>query len=84
MNDLSSDRLWKRDEIDSPCVKVCVIHPQTGLCVGCQRSLGEIAAWSQMAPEERSRVMAELPGRAGKLRQRRGGRAARLRENEQG
>lgn len=78
MNDLSSDRLWTRKEIDSPCVKVCVIHPAARLCVGCHRSLDEIANWSAMSAEGRTAIMAELPGRGALLSQRRGGRAARI------
>ena len=73
-----SDEIWTRPEIDSPCVKVCVIHPQARLCVGCLRSIDEIAAWSRMSPEVRRAVMATLPARASQLTQRRGGRAARL------
>ena len=30
-----SDDIWARDEIESPCVKICVIHPAEGLCTGC-------------------------------------------------
>ena len=78
MNDLSSDRLWSRKEIYSPCVKVCVFHPAAGLCVGCHRTLDEIANWSAMSPEGRAAVTAQLPGRAAQLTQRRGGRAARI------
>jgi len=77
MNDLSSDGVWKRAEIDSPCIKVCVIHPATGLCLGCARTLPEIAAWSGMRAEDRAAVMAELPGRAVAPAGRRGGRAGR-------
>ncbi|TMV93200.1 DUF1289 domain-containing protein [Thioclava sp. BHET1] len=73
-----SDDIWKRDEVESPCVKLCTIHPQERICVGCLRSLDEIAAWSRMSPEARRAVMAELPKRAPRLRKRRGGRAARL------
>lgn len=73
-----SDDIWKRAEIDSPCVKVCVIHPATRLCTGCLRSIDEIGAWSSLAPEKRREIMAELPSRAPQLTQRRGGRAARL------
>ncbi|KEP71091.1 hypothetical protein DL1_10605 [Thioclava dalianensis] len=73
-----SDDIWKRDEVESPCVKLCTIHPQERICVGCLRSLDEIAAWSRMSPEARRAVMAELPNRAPRLRKRRGGRAARL------
>ena len=74
-----SDEVWRRDEIESPCVKICVIHPAARLCTGCLRSIDEIARWSAMSPEERGRVMAELPARRGQLSQRRGGRAGRRR-----
>ena len=72
-----SDSIWQRDEIESPCVKTCVIHPREGLCIGCLRSLAEIAAWSQMSAGERQKIMAELPARAPRLTRRRGGRAGR-------
>lgn len=70
--------VWKRDEIESPCVRICVIHPEARLCTGCLRSIDEIARWSQMTPQERRTIMAELPGRTGQIVRRRGGRAARL------
>ena len=72
-----TDEVWKRQEVESPCIRVCVIHPKERLCVGCYRSAEEIAGWSRMTPEERRRIMAELPARAPRLRKRRGGRAAR-------
>ncbi|MEL6641513.1 MAG: DUF1289 domain-containing protein [Pseudomonadota bacterium] len=74
----STDKIWRRDEVESPCVKICVIEPRSRLCTGCLRSLDEIAAWSQMTPETRSEIMAELPSRKSQIAQRRGGRAARL------
>ena len=70
--------VWRRDEIESPCVQVCVIHPETRLCAGCGRTIDEIGAWSRMAPEDRRRVMDELPLRQKAPVTRRGGRAARL------
>ncbi|MCV3272574.1 DUF1289 domain-containing protein [Roseobacter sinensis] len=73
-----SDEIWRRDEIESPCIKVCVIQPEVRLCTGCLRSIDEITAWSRMSPEARRTVMAELPSRQGQLSKRRGGRAARL------
>ena len=73
-----TDQIWKRDEIESPCIKVCVVHPEARLCTGCLRSIDEIAGWSRMAPDERTRIMAELPGRKTLLIKRRGGRKARL------
>lgn len=73
-----TDEIWKRDEVESPCIKLCVIHPETRLCTGCYRSIDEITAWSKMSPPVRRMVMEELPSRAGLLTKRRGGRAARL------
>jgi len=79
MDDRSQIPLWTRDEVDSPCVKICVIHQKAGICAGCYRTLAEIADWSGMSPEERGTLMAVLPERAGLLKKRRGGREARLR-----
>ncbi|MGR3485990.1 MAG: DUF1289 domain-containing protein [Paracoccaceae bacterium] len=73
-----TDDIWRRDEIDSPCVKVCVIHPESRLCTGCLRSIDEIGAWGRMTPDARRAIMAELPSRAPRIAQRRGGRAARI------
>ena len=77
-----SDEIWKRNEVESPCVKLCVVHPETRLCTGCYRSIDEIGAWSRMTPEERRSIMAELPSRA--LTKRRGGRSARLKRDSTG
>lgn len=70
--------LWARDEIDSPCVKLCTVHPVERICVGCHRTIEEITAWGRMLPETRRAIMAELPARAPRLARRRGGRAGRL------
>ncbi|WP_439155625.1 DUF1289 domain-containing protein [Yoonia sp.] len=74
----NTDHIWARAEIESPCIKICVIEPKSRLCTGCLRSIDEIGAWSRMSPEARKAVMAELPDRAAKITKRRGGRAARL------
>ena len=47
----------------SPCVKVCQMDPRRGLCLGCARTLDEIARWAALTDEERDRIMAELPSR---------------------
>lgn len=73
-----NDQVWKRDEVESPCVRICVVHPEERICTGCLRTLEEIARWSRMPAEERRAVMDELPARAPRLRKRRGGRAARV------
>ena len=73
-----SDEIWKRQEVESPCIKICVVHPEARLCTGCLRSIDEITRWSKMSAEERREIMEVLPSRAGQLAKRRGGRAARL------
>ena len=40
----------------SPCISVCRMDPGDGLCVGCQRTIDEIAGWGAMSPEERLEV----------------------------
>jgi len=72
------DEVWERDEIQSPCVKLCVVHPEERICVGCLRSMEEIATWSRLTPQARAAVMADLPARAPRLAKRRGGRMGRL------
>ncbi len=74
-----SDEIWTRDEVESPCIKVCVVHPESRLCTGCLRTLDEIAAWSRMTNAERREVIVALPDRKGQLAVRRGGRAGRQR-----
>lgn len=76
-----TDAIWKRAEIESPCIKICVIQPESRLCTGCLRTIDEIGSWSRMTPDERRTVMAELEGRKAQLTKRRGGRAARLSGN---
>jgi predicted Fe-S protein YdhL (DUF1289 family) len=53
--------------IETPCNRICVVHPTLGVCIGCGRSLDEIARWSDFAPAERARIMAQLPARLATL-----------------
>jgi hypothetical protein len=39
--------------IETPCVKICVVEPETGFCIGCGRTRMEIAGWLGMEPAER-------------------------------
>jgi predicted Fe-S protein YdhL (DUF1289 family) len=54
--------------IATPCVKVCLIDGESGLCIGCQRTLPEVASWSRLTDAERARIMTQLPGRRGLIR----------------
>jgi predicted Fe-S protein YdhL (DUF1289 family) len=49
--------------VPSPCVSVCVMHPQTGLCEGCLRNLQEIGDWSRMADEAKRQVWQSIQNR---------------------
>ena len=49
--------------IESPCVSICILDSNAKTCVGCGRTIDEIARWSTMTPADRSRVMSELPVR---------------------
>ncbi len=56
--------------ISSPCVKLCVVDPVSALCVGCGRTLDEIAAWGAMSEAERIAVTTTLEGRLVAMRSR--------------
>ena len=49
--------------ITSPCIKVCAVSGLTNTCIGCGRTLREIARWGSMDEAERKAIMAELPAR---------------------
>jgi uncharacterized protein len=48
---------------ETPCIAVCMMDPKTSLCLGCGRTLPEIARWHRMESAERHAVMALLPAR---------------------
>ena len=54
--------------IKTPCVKVCVVDGESGLCLGCYRTLQEVAAWARFSDDERAQLMDELPARRGRIR----------------
>ena len=69
-----SNRRWRRvaemaplagegKHVPSPCQSVCIMHPATGWCEGCMRSIDEIAAWSRMDNPAKLAVWAQLPER---------------------
>ena len=38
--------------IGSPCVNICTIDSESGLCVGCSRALEEINSWNMNNNEQ--------------------------------
>ncbi|HJV80617.1 DUF1289 domain-containing protein [Noviherbaspirillum sp.] len=47
-------------KVPSPCISICRMDPQTGLCEGCLRSIDEIAAWSTASEEVKRQVWVEI------------------------
>lgn len=42
--------------LPSPCISVCRMDAHGGLCVGCLRTLDEIAAWGTLGDEAKRAV----------------------------
>lgn len=51
------------DEVLSPCVSVCAVDPAGGYCLGCYRTLDEIAAWISIDSAERLAVWDAIDAR---------------------
>ena len=61
---IRSGLIGRRETVlETPCVNICELDTATGTCLGCGRTLSEIASWAQMSDAERRAVMAVLPGR---------------------
>ncbi|MFM7084249.1 MAG: DUF1289 domain-containing protein [Hyphomicrobium sp.] len=58
--DVRNSLIPEQAQMDSPCVKVCLINAQTRLCEGCARTIEEIAAWSTYTHEERHVVLNKI------------------------
>ena len=49
--------------IASPCINVCKMDEQTGLCSGCFRTIDEIALWSSTDDSRRLSILAAVARR---------------------
>lgn len=47
----------------SPCVRICKMDAASGWCIGCYRTLEEIAGWSRYSATEKAAVLEKLPPR---------------------
>jgi predicted Fe-S protein YdhL (DUF1289 family) len=66
---MSRDAISPR--VTSPCISVCIVDPRgSGLCIGCGRTLDEIASWIDLSDDERREVIARLPARLDALARR--------------
>jgi predicted Fe-S protein YdhL (DUF1289 family) len=53
--------------VPSPCINVCKMSPQTGLCEGCMRTIDEIVAWGGASDEVKRAVWAEIRRREAQI-----------------
>jgi hypothetical protein len=53
--------------LETPCINICLLDEATRLCVGCGRTIDEIAGWAKMSDGERRAIMAALPVRKKRL-----------------
>lgn len=37
-----------KEAVPSPCILVCTLDPRTDICLGCGRTLDEIAEWASV------------------------------------
>jgi predicted Fe-S protein YdhL (DUF1289 family) len=59
----AADAALKPAAVASPCVDICRLDAQ-GLCIGCRRTIGEIAEWSQATDARRLEILSALKTRA--------------------
>jgi predicted Fe-S protein YdhL (DUF1289 family) len=50
-------------DYESPCVRTCVIDPQSKFCMGCGRTLHEISYWTRYTCDERRHILLQLSAR---------------------
>jgi uncharacterized protein len=58
------------NDVASPCISVCVMDAASGLCIGCWRTLDEIAAWGTLDADGKRAVLAAIRERRARSGQR--------------
>lgn len=53
--------------IPSPCINICRMDADNGLCIGCYRSLEEITLWSRSDDAQRQAILAAVAERRAAL-----------------
>jgi predicted Fe-S protein YdhL (DUF1289 family) len=57
----------RRLTIATPCIRLCTLDRESGLCLGCGRTLAEIGGWLGFSEAERRDIMESLPARLAAL-----------------
>jgi len=53
--------------LPSPCINICRMDATSGLCLGCFRSLEEIAGWAGANDTARALILAAVARRRGQI-----------------
>jgi predicted Fe-S protein YdhL (DUF1289 family) len=53
----------RQQQVVNPCIQICSIDWESGLCMGCSRTADEVNNWPQMTAEEQLKVIKELKDR---------------------
>ena len=46
--------------VESPCINICKVDIERDVCIGCGRTLEEIAHWSEMTDADKEYVNANI------------------------
>ena len=49
--------------VASPCVNICRIDSATALCIGCRRTIAEIARWGSTNDDDRRAILRAVEAR---------------------
>lgn len=49
--------------VPSPCINLCQMDPATGWCLGCHRTIAEIAGWGRLDDTSKQQILLRLPPR---------------------
>lgn len=49
--------------IPSPCINICKMDADNGLCIGCFRTIDEITRWSRIDDAQRADILAAIARR---------------------
>ncbi len=51
------------DDVESPCVRICVVDETRDICRGCYRTLDEISKWASYTRAQKLALLDELAQR---------------------
>ena len=53
--------------VPSPCISLCEMAPQNGLCRGCLRTIDEIVAWGKASDDVKRAIWADIRRREAEM-----------------